>query len=103
MTLDHKTRHKGTVFEIEIYASSWINKLSIDVWFVRIGGQYLAKIQLFENLESEGIKKNLNIEKIAFKVVQMKFLAMHITKQKLSFDIVMVGIYKIPSWNTIFT
>ncbi len=24
-------------------------------------------------------KKNLNIEKIAFKVVQMKFLAMHIT------------------------
>ncbi len=32
-------------------------------------------------------KKNLNIEKIIFKVVQMKFLAMHITNQKLSFDI----------------
>ncbi len=30
----------------------------------------LAEIQLFENLESEGVK-NLNIEKIAFKVVQM--------------------------------
>ncbi len=30
------------------------------------------------------VQKNLNIEKIAFKVVQMKFLAMHITKQKLS-------------------
>ncbi len=30
--------------------------LSIDVWFVRIG-QYLAEIQLFENLESEGAKK----------------------------------------------
>ncbi len=29
-------------------------------------------------------KKNPNIEKIAFKVVQMKFLAMHITNQKLS-------------------
>ncbi len=29
-------------------------------------GQYLAKIQLFENLESEGAKKNLNIEKITF-------------------------------------
>ncbi len=28
-----------------------------------------------------------NIEKIAFKVVQMKFLAMHITNQKWSFDI----------------
>ncbi len=34
-------------------------------------GQYLAEIQLFENLESEGAK-NHNIEKIAFKVVKMK-------------------------------
>ncbi len=33
------------------------------------------------------MRKNLNIEKIIFKVVQMKFLAMHITNQKLSFDI----------------
>ncbi len=31
-------------------------KLSIDVWFVMIG-QYLAGIQLFENLESEGANK----------------------------------------------
>ncbi len=54
-------------------------------------GQYLAEMQLFENLESEGAKKNLNIEKITFKVVQMKFLAMHITNQKLSFDIFKVG------------
>ncbi len=38
--------------------------------------------------------KNLNIEKIAFKVIQMKSLAMHITNQKLSFDIFTVGIYK---------
>ncbi len=30
---------------------------------------------------------NQNIEKIPFKVVQMKSLAMHITNQKLSFDI----------------
>ncbi len=36
---------------------------------------------IFKNLESEGAKKNLNIEKIIFKVVQMKFLAMHITNQ----------------------
>ncbi len=42
--------------------------------------------KLFQNLESEGAK-NLNIEKIAFKVVQMKFLTMHITDQKWSFDI----------------
>ncbi len=33
------------------------------------------------------MQKNLNSEKIIFKVVQMKFLAMHITNQKLSFDI----------------
>ncbi len=53
--------------------------------FVRIG-QYLAEIQLFGNLESEE-QQNLNIEKIPFKVVQMKFLAMQITNQKLRFDI----------------
>ncbi len=43
-------------------------------------GQYLAEIQLFEiwNLREQ---KNHNIEKITFKVVQMKFLAMHITNQ----------------------
>ncbi len=54
-------------------------------------GQYLAEMQLFENLESEGAKKNLKKnEKITFKVVQIKFLAMHITNQKWSFDIFMV-------------
>ncbi len=37
------------------------------------------------------MQKNLNIEKITFKVVQMKFLAMHITNQKYIFDIFMVG------------
>ncbi len=41
---------------------------------------------IFLNLESEGAK-NLNIEKIIFKVVQMKFLAMHIYNQKIHFDI----------------
>ncbi len=52
-------------------------------------GQYLVEIQLFVNLQSEGAK-NLNIEKIAFKVVQMKCLAMHITNQKLIFHIITV-------------
>ncbi len=33
------------------------------------------------------MQKNLNIEKIIFKVVQIKLLAMHINNQKLSFDI----------------
>ncbi len=44
-------------------------------------GQYLSEIQLFENLVSEGAI-NQNIEKIALKIVQMKYLAMHITNQK---------------------
>ncbi len=37
------------------------------------------------------MQKHLNIEKIIFKVVQMKFLAMHITNQKFNFDIFTVG------------
>ncbi len=41
---------------------------------------------IFVNLESEDAK-NLNIEKIIYKVVQIKFLVMHITNQKISFDI----------------
>ncbi len=52
-----QTSHKGQFFEIEIYRSSesWINNIEMYVWFVRIR-QYLAKIQLFENLESEDAK-----------------------------------------------
>ncbi len=50
----------------------------------------MAEIQLFEHLESDGTK-NLNIEKIAFKIVQLKSLAIHITNQKLRFDIFTVG------------
>ncbi len=37
------------------------------------------------------VQKNLNIENIAFKVDQIKFLAMHIAKQKVRFDIFTVG------------
>ncbi len=39
-----------------------------------------------ETLESEGAKKNWNIEKITFKVTQMKFSAMHIINKKCSLD-----------------
>ncbi len=38
------------------------------------------------------MQKNLNIKKIIFKVVQIKFLAMHITNKKIRFDIFTVGI-----------
>ncbi len=37
------------------------------------------------------MQKKRNIEKIIFKVVQMKLLAMHITDKKLCFDIFTVG------------
>ncbi len=47
------------------------------------------------------VQKNLNTEKIAFKFVQMKFLAMHITNKKLSLIYLRYEIYKISSW--IFT
>ncbi len=75
------------IFKIEIYTSpeSGLNKLSIDVWSVRIG-QHFAEMQLFENVKFEGAKTQ-NIEKITFKVVQKKFLAMNIKNQKLSWYI----------------
>ncbi len=82
VSLDHKTSH------ISQSSESWIDMLSIDVWFVRIG-QYLdGIIQLFKNLESEGDSKNNNIE-ILRKCP--KFLAMRFTNQKLSCDIFTVG------------
>ncbi len=73
---------------IWIYTSSesWINKLSIDVWFVRIG-QYLK----IWNLRVQ--KNNQNTEKIAFKVIQMRSLATHITNQKLSCDTFTISLH----------
>ncbi len=50
VTLDHKTNHKGQFSEIEIYTSPeiWINKLSIDVCFFRIG-QYLVDTTIWKS------------------------------------------------------
>ncbi len=80
---DHKTSQKG-LFLIEIYMSSesWINHISIDVWFVMI-----RKYFKIWNLR---VQKKIFFEEISFKVVQMKFLSMHINNQKLTFDIFMV-------------
>ncbi len=68
-----------------------INKLSTDAWFVRIG-QYLAEIQLFENLESEGAKKSKYWENH-----QMKFLAMNITNSLLCAFLEFMRILAFPS------
>ncbi len=59
-------------------------------------------MQLFENLESEDAK-NLNIEKIIFKVVQMKFLAIILLIKNLILIYLQYEMYKISSWNMIFT
>ncbi len=67
---------------------SWLNKLSIDVWFVRIG-PYLAKIQLFGNPESEGAKKSKYWENLL--EIEKKFLAKENISQELSFDTFAVG------------
>ncbi len=44
VTLDHKTSHMCTFLKIEIYtpSESWINKLSIDVWFKVVQIKVLA-------------------------------------------------------------
>ncbi len=84
------TKPAINIFEIEIYTiisfKSKITKLSMDgmFFFFRIG-QYLAEIQLFEKLDSEGAKKIEILRKSPLKL--SKCLAMHITNQKLSFDI----------------
>ncbi len=56
VTVDHKTSHKGQLFEIEMYTTSesWIVFPLIYSFMI---GQHLAEIQLFENLESEGVQK----------------------------------------------
>ncbi len=53
---------------------------------VRIG-QYLSEINYLKICNLRMHKKNLNTEKIAFKVVHIKFLAMHITNKKIRFNI----------------
>ncbi len=63
-------------------------KLSIDLWFVMIE-QYLAEIQLFDNLQSEGAKNSKYWENHLLKL--SKFLAMHINNKKLRFDVFTVG------------
>ncbi len=61
-----------------MYGLLWLDNICprynyLKIWNLRVG------------------KKYLNIEKITFKVVQVKFLAMHITNQKLSLYIFTVG------------
>ncbi len=68
VTLDHKTSHKCQFFDIKISTSSesWLNKLSIDVWFVRT---IFGRDTTIWKAGIWGCKKNQNTEKITLKVV----------------------------------
>jgi len=56
----------GQFSEIEIYTSfeSWINKLSIDLWFARIGQYFGRDATIWKLWEKK-------CEKITFKVVHL--------------------------------
>ncbi len=63
--------------------------LSIDAWVL----DNIWQRNNFFKIWNLRVQINLNIEKIAFKAVQMKFLAMHITNKKICFDIFTVANY----------
>ncbi len=57
VTLDHKTCPTGLVYFFWfIIDLTWINKLSIDVWFVKIG-QYLLIYNSLKIWNLRGVKK----------------------------------------------
>ncbi len=58
------------------YDNIWLRYNYLKIWNLRV---------------QKKKRTNQNIEKIAFKVVQMKCLAMRIANQKLRFDIFTVG------------
>ncbi len=80
VTLEHKSSLKCQFFEIEIHRSSesWINKLSIDVCLLGSNNIWLRYNYL--NIWNLRVHKNLNNEKSAFKVVQIKFWYIYCTK-----------------------
>ncbi len=66
-----------------------INKYAFHRCMVCYDRTIFGRYTTIQNIKT--IQKNQNIVKITFKVVQIKFLAMHITNQKVSFDIFTVG------------
>ncbi len=68
-------------------SESWVNKLTIDVWFVKIIFNIWPRYNYLEiwNLRVQNFV--LNIEKTVFKIV----FKMHITTKKLCFDMFTVG------------
>ncbi len=98
---ESQNSHKGQFIEIEInnLRAEWI---SFPLMYDLFEYDTICPKYNYLNIWNLSVQINLNIEKIAFKVVQMKFLAMHITNRKLSFDIhifFFYEIYKISSYS----
>ncbi len=55
-----------------------------------LGSDNISPRYNYLKIKNLRVQKKQNTEKIDFIIDQMKFLAMHITNQKLSFDIFMV-------------
>ncbi len=86
VTLDHKTSHKGQFWNLYMYIYT-----SFPLMYVLLGSDNIWLRYNYLKIWNVRCKKNQDIEKIAFKVVQMNSLALHITNQKLSFYIFTVG------------
>ncbi len=78
VTLDNKIIYKGGFFLIEIYTLHE----SFPLMYGMLGLDHIWPRYINLKIWNLRVHINLNIEKIAFKVVQMKFLAMHITSKK---------------------
>ncbi len=75
LTLDHKTSLKCQFFEI------------FPLMYGLLGSDNIWPRYNYFKIWNLRVQKHLNIEKIIFKVVQIKFLLMHITNQKLFCEI----------------
>ncbi len=87
MTLDHKTSLKCQFCEIAIYTIWKLNKWVFHLMYGLLGLDNIWPRYNYLKIWNLRVLKNLHIEKIAFKNVQMKFFAKHITNQTFIFDI----------------
>ncbi len=83
VTLDHKNSLKCQSFEIHRRAEYIIFPLMNGL----LGFDNICPRYNYLKIWNVRVQKNLNIEKIAFKIGKIKFLAMYITNQKWCIDI----------------
>ncbi len=93
VNLEDKTSHKGHV--LLKLTHNLINKLPL--MYGLLGYDNIWPRYYYLEIWNLSVQKKSKYWEIVFNVVQIKFLAMHITNQKLSFNIFMVG-----NWQNIF-